>query len=209
MSAGPRRAEPPADEFASSPAPTCFARSYQYDPGNRITAVKLLPGEYHVARSGIVQQTVLGSCVAACIRDVRLGLGGMNHFMLPEQDGSPGANGLARYGAFAMDTLIEHLLRLGARREYLEAKVFGGGSVLSGLTQAKVGERNVAFVLEYLKTERIPVLARDLADIHPRRVHFYPDSGRALVKRLSTQAALPVAERERAYRQALGERRVA
>jgi chemotaxis protein CheD len=156
-----------------------------------------------VTTEDIMQATVLGSCVSACIRDVRLGIGGMNHFMLPEGDGSGPVSGAARYGTYAMETLIGHLLRLGARRDRLEAKVFGGGSVLTGLTLANIGQRNAAFVLEYLKGQGIRVAAQDLEDVHPRKVHFYPATGRVLVKRLRTLANSTIADREYAYRQRL------
>ncbi len=112
-------------------------------------AVKVLPGEYFVTTSDIVLVTVLGSCVTACVRDRDKGLGGMNHFMLPENGGEAGVlSSSARYGAYAMEVLLNHLLKLGARRSSLEAKVFGGGKVLASLAQAQVGEKNVDFVLD-------------------------------------------------------------
>jgi chemotaxis receptor (MCP) glutamine deamidase CheD len=137
---------------ANHPAPNLY-----YDKQFESDAAKLLPGEYYVTRNDMVLVTVLGSCVAACIRDVNSGVGGMNHFMLPDSGSDRGtpASESARYGAFAMEVLVNELLKLGARRPNLEAKVFGGGAVMSGLTQANVGERNAAFVLEYLQTEGI------------------------------------------------------
>ena len=133
-------------------------------------AVKVLPGEYFVTTSDIVLVTVLGSCVTACVRDRDKGLGGMNHFMLPQNGGEPGVlSSSARYGAYAMEVLLNHLLKLGARRSNLEAKVFGGGKVLASLSQAQVGEKNVDFVLDYLHTERIPIVAQDLLVIYPRK----------------------------------------
>jgi chemotaxis protein CheD len=84
-----------------------------------------------------------------------------------------------------MELLINELLKLGARREFLEAKVFGGGAVISGMQTINVGERNTRFVLDYLKTERIPVVSQDVLDVYPRKVCFFPASGKALVKRLS------------------------
>lgn len=193
----------PVDELASSPAPECFARNTYYDRTHGIEAAKLLPGEYHVSTRDILQVTVLGSCVAACIRDTRLGMGGMNHFMLPDAEAAESSFGGARYGTYAMEVLINHLLKLGARRENLEAKVFGGGNVLPGLTQANVGHKNAAFVLRYLSTESIRIAARDLGDVHPRKVYYFPSTGRALVKRLNAMHNTTLIERETDYRRKL------
>ncbi len=149
---------------------------FQYD------AVKVLPGEYYVSNEDLVIMTVLGSCIAACIWDGRARTGGMNHFMLPDGDI---ADGSGRYGSYAMELLINEMLKLGARRESMQAKVFGGAQVMAGFTTMNVGERNTQFVLEYLATERIPVVSQDVLDIHPRKVCFFPLTGKALVKRLA------------------------
>lgn len=149
---------------------------FQYD------AVKVLPGEYFVSSEDIMVMTVLGSCIAACIWDGRARAGGMNHFMLPDGEGGDGAG---RYGSYAMELLINKLLKCGARREAMQAKVFGGAQVMAGFTSMNVGERNTRFVLDYLATERIPVVSQDVLDIHPRKVCFFPVSGKALVKRLA------------------------
>lgn len=149
---------------------------FQYD------AVKVLPGEYFVSNQDLMVMTVLGSCIAACIWDGRVRAGGMNHFMLPEGDGAEGGG---RYGSYAMELLINHLLKLGARRESMQAKIFGGAQVMAGFSSMNVGERNTKFVLDYLATERIPVVSQDVLDIHPRKVCFFPASGKALVKRLA------------------------
>jgi chemotaxis protein CheD len=143
---------------------------------------------------------VLGSCVSACIRDRVKGLGGMNHFMLPD-GGDPGnpVSASMRYGGYAMEVLINDLLKAGARREHLEAKVFGGGAVLRGFSAMNVGERNAAFVIQFLKTERIPVLAEDLNDIYPRKVYFFPRTGKVLVKKLTQTHNDTLVQRERDY----------
>ncbi len=191
------------DAMASSPAPDCFARNVYFDRDHAIQAAKLLPGEYFVSVRDMLLVTVLGSCVAACIRDVRLGIGGMNHFMLPDSEAA-GRDAIgARYGTYAMDVLISHLLKLGARRESLEAKVFGGGNVLPGLVQANVGHQNAAFVEAFLATENIRITARDLAAGHPRKVYFFPATGRVLVKRLRSMHNETVLEREVQYRRRL------
>jgi chemotaxis protein CheD len=145
-------------------------------------AVKVLPGEYFVSKDDIVIMTVLGSCIAACVWDSQTRVGGMNHFMLPEGDG---ADASGRYGAYAMELLINELLKKGARREALQAKVFGGAQVMHNFTTINVGERNTSFVTQYLQTEHIPIIARDVLDIHPRKVCFFPVTGRAMVRRLA------------------------
>jgi chemotaxis protein CheD len=168
-------------------------------------AIKILPGEYFATKSDTLIVTVLGSCVSACIRDRVSGIAGMNHFLLPN-DGSGQDNILsesARYGAYAMEILINHLIKLGARREHLEAKVFGGGNVLKGFTTINIGERNAEFVMEYLKIERIPVVAQDLLDVYPRKVYFFPDSGKVLIRKIKNLHNNTIMDRESAYRMQL------
>jgi len=180
-----------------------FDRIFQRD------AVKVLPGEYFVTTTDLVMVTVLGSCVTACIRDRQKGIGGMNHFMLPD-GAEPGlASTSARYGAYAMEVLLNHLIKLGARKQALEAKVFGGGQVMASLKQSQVGERNARFVLNYLSTESIPVVAQDLLDIYPRKVYFFPASGRVMQKKLVKINNDTVVEREKAYARRLGEEAIA
>lgn len=181
-----------------------FAKTLYFDRTFEADAAKLLPGEFYVTGSDMVLVTVLGSCVSACIRDARTGVGGMNHFMLPEGGSADEvANASARYGTYAMEVLINTILKEGARRTNLEAKVFGGGNVLEGLTVANVGPRNAAFVREFLKTEGIPVKAHDLEDIYPRKVYFFPRTGRAMVRKLKTANDSGLIAREREYRRRL------
>jgi chemotaxis protein CheD len=183
-------------DFISSLAPnTYFDRQFNCD------AVKILPGEYFVTQRDLVIVTVLGSCVSVCLRDHVSGIGGMNHFMLPgNNDGgiSP-ISASARYGVYAMELLINHLLKLGARRNCFEAKVFGGGSVLRGMTANNIGDRNVEFVHDYLHTERIPVVAEDLLDIYPRKVYYFPATGRVMVKKLRNLHNTTLLDREMEY----------
>ena len=178
-----------------------FATNVYFERTFDCQAAKILPGEYYFTNKDMLIVTVLGSCVSACIRDRTTGLGGMNHFMLP--DGSSDANSpvsaSARYGNYAMEILINDLLKAGAKRENMEAKVFGGGAVLKGFTAINVGERNAAFVLNYLKVERIRVVAEDLNDIHPRKVYFFPRTGKVLVKKLMQTHNDTVAKREIEY----------
>ena len=178
-----------------------FATNVYYDRTFDCDAAKILPGEYYYTGKNMLIVTVLGSCVSACIRDRITGLGGMNHFMLPDGGGDTGSpvSASMRYGTFAMEILINDLLKAGARRENLEAKVFGGGAVLRGFTAMNVGQRNAEFVMQFLKTERIPVLAEDLNDIHPRKVYFFPKTGKVLVKKLMQTQNDTVAKRELDY----------
>ena len=164
---------------------------------NTITA-KLLPTQYLVVDDDTALTTTLGSCVAACIRDPVLKIGGMNHFMLP--DGNVGDGAPARYGSYAMELLINDLLKRGAHRKRLEAKVFGGGNVLKGFTSNPVGTRNAEFVLAYLDAEKIPVVAEDLRGIHPRKVFFFPQTGKVMVNRLPHAHEAEVAAAESAAR---------
>lgn len=172
-----------------------------FDRNFNIDAVKILPGEYYVTGRDMLLVTVLGSCVAACIRDRQTGIGGMNHFMLPENRNDGGSPvGLAgRYGTYAMELMINQMLKSGARRANLEAKVFGGGNVLRGFTVANVGERNAGFVLDYLKTEKIALAAQDLLDIYPRKVYYFPNTGRVLVKQLRSVHNDTIIQREQQY----------
>jgi chemotaxis protein CheD len=175
-----------------------LATNLYRDRQHEIDAVKILPGEFYVTGEDMGLVTVLGSCVAACIRDPQFGIGGMNHFMLP--DGGDGmVSNSARYGAFAMELLINELVKLGARRNRLEAKVFGGGQVLRGFTATHVGARNAAFVLQFLKTECIPLLAQDLLDDCPRKIYYFPQTGKVRVKRLLGLHNRTIIEREQEY----------
>lgn len=190
------------------PASTTAARTpppgTYYDPALDADVIKLLPAEWRVSSDPLALATVLGSCVAACLYDASAKVGGMNHFMLP--DAAPG-DGSARYGAHAMELLINGLLKHGAVRSRLQAKVFGGGNVLPGMTLDPIGTRNGNFVLNYLSAERIPIVAQDLFGVQPRKVCFFVRTGRTLVKRLP--AAGEIARVERAYRSQLAQKPVA
>ena len=164
----------------------------------QMQAAKLMPTQYLVVDDDTALVTVLGSCVAACIRDPALRIGGMNHFMLP--DGNSGDGAPARYGSYAMELLINDLLKRGANRKRLEAKVFGGANVLKGFTSNPVGTRNAEFVRQYLQAEHIPIVAEDLCGIHPRKIWFFADSGRVVVNRLPHAHEAEVAATESAVR---------
>ncbi|HCY62943.1 MAG TPA: chemoreceptor glutamine deamidase CheD [Oxalobacteraceae bacterium] len=187
-----------------------FAKNIYYDRTFDCDAAKILPGEYFVTPKDMMIVTVLGSCVAACIRDRTTGIGGMNHFMLPDSSDGDGPVSLSmRYGTYAMEVLINALLKSGARRENLEAKVFGGGNVLRGFVAINVGERNAQFVRKFLKTEGIRIVAEDLNDIHPRKVYFFPRSGKVLVKKLRQLNNNTLVNREQDYAQRLQTKPVA
>jgi chemotaxis protein CheD len=178
------------------------ASFFFYDAHFKCEAVRVLPGEYFVHNEDMLIVTTLGSCIAACLWDRDARVGGMNHFMLPEGAGESG-----RYGSFAMELLINQMMKRGASRLSLEAKVFGGGQIIGGTSGAtstlNVGERNTSFVLDYLKAERIAVVSRDVLGPHPRKVCYLPASGKAMVKRLGpTNTESIVAQERSAARQA-------
>ncbi len=185
-----------------------LANNLYVDRSFHCHAAKILPGEYYVTPKDMVLVTVLGSCVAACVRDTKSGIGGMNHFMLPEGSSKNVVTSSARYGAYAMEVLINHLLKLGAKRNHLEAKVFGGGAVMSSLSSSNVGARNAEFVLSFLRTENIPVVAKDLLDSYPRKVYFFPQTGRVLVKKLHRVHNNTLFNREQAYQRRLASAKV-
>jgi chemotaxis protein CheD len=159
----------------------------------------------------MVLVTVLGSCVAACIRDKTNGIGGMNHFMLPKSTHEKGGwvSASARYGAYAMEVMINQILKQGAKRENLEAKVFGGGAVLKNMHAMSVGDDNAKFALEYLRKERIPVIAEDLLGEFPRKVYFFPTTGKVLVKKLNSLPNDTILVREQEYRKRINTANIA
>jgi chemotaxis protein CheD len=174
-----------------------------WDPAHACITVKVLPGEYYVSKQDEMISTVLGSCVSACIYDRQRGIGGMNHFMLPEPMGGERGSWAdtvgraARYGNDAMEQLINAILKAGGQRADLEAKVFGGGRVLATMTD--IGQRNIAFVRRYLAAEHLAVRAEDLGDVHPRHVQFFPSTGKARVKHLRGRTDGVLVDGERLY----------
>lgn len=170
-------------------------------------AAKILPGQYYVSSNDEMIVTVLGSCVSACIRDRVFGIGGMNHFMLPQggagqvvESRNP-ADDSARYGVYAMELLINEILKNGGHRQNLEVKITGGGRMLANMSD--IGRRNIDFVRQFLVTEDLEVVAEDVGDIYPRKVCYFPVSGRLRVKRLRTMHNDTINQREEAYRQDL------
>ena len=176
-----------------------------WDNKNGMVAAKILPGEYYVTNENELVTTVLGSCISACIRDKETGVGGMNHFMLPdisEHKLSAGAEHVVgnatRYGNYAMEHLINVILTNGGKRKNLEVKVFGGGKIIS--TLGDVGLNNVNFVLEYIDTEALQLVSQDLGDIYPRKVMYFPKTGKVRMKKIKHLHNETIALREKQYR---------
>lgn len=177
-----------------------------FDRDFQVEVWKILPGQYHAESGTLGITTVLGSCVSTCLWDPLRRIGGMNHFMLPGDSGSAASpvTKSARFGVYAMELLINDMLKLGADRRRLVAKVFGGGRVLQGFGSLDVGARNCEFVLDFLEVEGIPVLAQDLMDRYARKIHFSPGSGRVLLKRLDSARDDAVQREESEYLRKLG-----
>lgn len=176
-------------------------RRYRNATGQIIA--KLLPGDFYVTQTDEVLDTVLGSCVSACIRNPRTGTGGMNHFMLPRPSGHGNdtwgsvAGNATRYGSASMEQLINRILKAGGSRADLEVKIFGGGRVLSSLTD--VGNHNVKFVREFLKAEGLRVVSEDVGETCPRHVQYFPQTGRVRVRHLNSQQTRDVVSHEQTY----------
>jgi chemotaxis protein CheD len=162
-------------------------------------AAKIGPGEFYATQRNMVIVTVLGSCVSACMRDPETQVGGMNHFMLPQHGTEPDGplSESARYGAYAMEVLVNHILALGAKRDRIEAKLFGAGRIIAGMSD--IGERNAHFALDYLAREKIRVVAQDLGHDEASKVYFFPHTGRVMLKRLRTLRNNTILVRERDY----------
>ncbi|MES5098282.1 chemoreceptor glutamine deamidase CheD [Agrobacterium sp. BA1120] len=157
--------------------------------------VHIIQGEYKIANDpDVVLTTILGSCVAACLRDPVAGVGGMNHFLLPGTGGMGGGDA-TRYGVHLMELLINGLLKQGARRDRLEAKIFGGAKTIASFSN--VGEQNAAFAVQFLKDEGIRLLGQSTGGDSGRKVEFWPVSGRARQHPLSGAEAQSTVALER------------
>lgn len=174
-----------------------------WDPRNNVYSAKILPGEYYVTLEGEMIVTILGSCVAVCIRDRTTGLGGMNHFLLPEGGKSVDSyiDDAATYGCYAMELLINEMLKQGSRRSYLEVKVFGGGKMLRTMTNH--GAKNVEFVEEYLRKEKLTVVGGDVGGDYSRKIRFFPTTGQVQVRRISITRNQTMQSREADYKRRL------
>ncbi|PWC61296.1 chemotaxis protein CheD [Azospirillum oryzae] len=156
----------------------------------------------------VVITTTLGSCVAACLYDPVAEIGGMNHFLLPDA-GSDTLSLSSRYGATAMEQLINRLLKVTGRRDRLRAKLFGGANVnLTTLRSANIGQRNVEFVMEYLATEGIPTVSWDVGGASPRAVRFFPTTGRSQRRLIGDETLHDIARNESSYIEHLRKSRI-
>lgn len=190
---------------ASFTAPENLPEIY-FDPYFEQDAVKVMPGSYYVTGRDMILVSVLGSSVCACVRDQHAGIGGLCHFMLPEPKADRQWDAIAfRYGQQAMSTLISQLIKSGARLERLQAKIFGACNSLKSPLGHQMGAYNSRFVEQYLQQQGIPIISKDLMDIYPRKVYFFPRSGRVLVKKLKKLNNTTLLDREADYYQRLSE----
>ena len=183
-----------------------------WDRDNCLFAAKILPGEYYVTTHNELIITTLGSCISACVRDRIYGVGGMNHFMLPEKMNESDSwrnsriNLANRYGSYAMENLINDILKNGGERQNLEIKIFGGGRILARMTD--IGKRNIAFIDNYIATEGLDLLAKDVGNNYPRKVVYHPLSGKVKVKKLKSLQNDTIVKRETRYLQNIQQRPV-
>lgn len=184
------------------------------DPSTGSVIAKILPGDFYVTREDEVLDTVLGSCVSACIRNPKTGIGGMNHFMLPHPRGEDKGdswgtvNGTAtRYGSASMEQLINKILNAGGTRGDLEVKIFGGARVLAAATD--VGQHNVQFVREFIRSEGLKIVSEDVGSTTPRHIQYFPVSGRVRVKHLGGALTATVVSQETSYSKTIDKQPVA
>ncbi|MCK5880993.1 MAG: chemoreceptor glutamine deamidase CheD [Sinobacterium sp.] len=192
----------------SSMIPKCYPEfghiSRFFDKNIRLSVVKLLPGDFYITENEELITTVLGSCISVCAFDERRRIGGMNHFMLPQEAKSGSnwdmtqINSSTRFGNFAMEQLINSMLSKGCRRSDLVFKVFGGGNIMQD-NHINIGDRNIQFAHSFLKNEGFNISVEDVGDIYPRKVHFSPNSGKVQVKKLASVEGSSVKVLETAY----------
>ncbi len=175
-----------------------------FDARVGMNVVMVLPGRHHVtSKSDEMIVTLLGSCIAACIRDPIASVGGLNHFLLPESDSGQWGktvDAAMRYGNHAMETLINDIIKLGGVRSRLEIKVFGGARVIEGSSTLSVGQRNIEFVQDYLNNEGLEVAAAHLGGSLPRRIHFFPATGKVQMRQLKRATDKKLFKDEMTYR---------
>jgi len=165
-------------------------------------SVRIKPGEYYVTTSNEMISTTLGSCIATCVRDPNTGIGGMNHFMLPFSSGQQASTwSNLRYGSYAMEMLLNNILKAGGSRHRLEVKIFGGGKVLADFSD--IGRLNIAFIREYIDMEGLCLESEDVGDVYARKVIYFPATGRALVKKTQMPQQRHIASVETGYLQEL------
>jgi chemotaxis protein CheD len=172
-----------------------------YDARQDINVIKIFSGDWHVStKSNDMLATILGSCISACIRDPLLGIGGMNHFLLPGEDFLDShVSDSARYGVYAMECLINGILQAGGCKERFEVKIFGGGNVIN--TSSCIGSTNAQFIRSFLRKEGFRIASEDLEGDYPRRLHYYPYSGKVMLRRLRRREDMSVVNEEARYTQ--------
>jgi len=174
-----------------------------FDQRSGMHTIKLLPGEFYVTRNPEAIVTVLGSCIAACIRDPANDIGGMNHFMLPVHHGDSQTWGgsvvdqVTRFGNYAMEHLINTILAHGGIKANLEIKLFGGGRIISNMSD--IGAQNIQFSFDYLRQEKMMIAASDVGGDCPRKVYYLPQTGRVRLKKLRSLHNNTIVERETRY----------
>jgi len=189
--------------FERENLPSCWREfdhiNRYWDKTTGLATAKILPGEFYVTGHNEAITTILGSCISACVRDPKAGLGGMNHFMLPVDKGATVTQQTeaARYGNFAMEQMINDILRNGGNRDNLEVKIFGGGRVMKGMTD--VGKKNIQFVKEYIEMEGLKLLAEDVGGNYPRKVMYLPKTGKVKMKKLLNRHNDTVETRDESY----------
>ncbi|MBE0361014.1 MULTISPECIES: chemoreceptor glutamine deamidase CheD [Pseudoalteromonas] len=180
-----------------------------WDSGRDSVVAKVLPGEFYVSKNNELISTVLGSCIAACVYDESLGIGGMNHFMLPIQKDTDlkNAHSLScRYGNWAMEYLINEVLKNGASRHNLKIKLFGGGKIISAMTDIGLG--NISFAMAYIEEEALNLVAHDMGGPWPRKIFFHPHTGKVYMKKLRNLHNNTIEKREVRYLQNLKKQEV-
>lgn len=167
-----------------------------YDHNLEMTVVKLMTGDcYYTSEGREMLVTILGSCVSVCLNDPVIKAGGMNHILLPGDGG--GDENSTRYGAYAMEELINGLMKMGAQKSRMKAKMFGGGNVIKNA--AMIGDRNIEFVRDYLNKEGIEVVSEDVGGNTARRLHYFPDTGKAMVRKLRRKEDFVIVDKEKEY----------
>lgn len=197
-------AQPKTDRELPKRLPGFEHIAQSWDATQNVAAAKILPGEYYVTINNEMITTVLGSCVSACIRDLDTGVGGMNHFMLPgdssrDNDKWGGTDcPTTRFGVAAMEDLINDILKHGRSKGRLEVKLFGGGEILN-METSNVGAKNVSFVRDFVRAENLNVVAEDLGGPYPRKINFFPKTGKVLMRRLRAVHKSTIADQEKRY----------
>lgn len=176
-----------------------------WDPLLDRTVVKITPGEYYVGHEDELVSTVVGSCIAACLHDPAAGIGGINHFLLPEHAGDRSGNAhpsrADRFGVNAMRQLIDAMLQAGARREHLRLKLFGGGIIMHRMSV--IAQHNIAFMRQFVRSQSLHLVAADFGGRHPRQLQFFPHSGRVRARKLQRSSDAALVTQEQVYLQHL------